>query len=65
MIHPKKAFMMGALEKEIRLSFAARIRGTLPEPYQPLISEAKEKDTPDLKYNLESKCLTSTFHNSY
>ncbi len=47
--------MMGSLEKEIRLSFAARIRGTLPEPYRPLISEAKEKDTPDFKYNEESK----------
>lgn len=65
MIHPKKAFMMGALEKEIRLSFAARIRGTLPEPYQPLISEAKEKDTPDFKYNLERKRFTSTFHDLY
>ncbi|MCJ1419394.1 hypothetical protein MMC32_005749 [Xylographa parallela] len=50
LVHPKKAFMVGALEKEIRLSFAQRIRGTLPEPYQPLISEAKEKDTPDFKY---------------
>ncbi len=55
MVHPKKTFVVGALEKEIRLSFAARIRGTLPEPYQPLISEAKEKDTPDFKYNSESK----------
>lgn len=52
-VHPKKAFMVGALEKEIRLSFAQRIRGTLPEPYQPLIPEAKEKDTPDFKYNSE------------
>lgn len=43
--------MVGALEKEIRLSFAQRIRGTLPEPYQPLISKAKEEDTPDFKYN--------------
>ena len=42
--------MTGALEKEIRLSFAQRIRGTLPEPYHPLISEAKEKDRPDFKY---------------
>ncbi len=58
MIHPKKAFMMGSLEKEIRLSFAARIRGTLPEPYQPLISEAKEKDTPDFKYNSDRKHLS-------
>ncbi|MCJ1395246.1 hypothetical protein MMC18_008130 [Xylographa bjoerkii] len=51
LVHPKKAFMVGALEKEIRLSFAQRIRGTLPEPYQSLISEAKEKDTPDFKYS--------------
>ena len=51
LIHPKKSFILGALEKEIRLSFAARIRGTLPEPYQALISEAKEKDTPDFKYD--------------
>lgn len=50
MVYPKKAFMTGALEKEIRLSFAQRIRGTLPEPYHPLISEAKEKDRPDFKY---------------
>lgn len=53
--HPKKAFIMGALEKEIRLSFAQRIRGTLPEPYQPLISKAKELETPDFKYNLDRK----------
>lgn len=51
--HPKKAFIMGALEKEIRLSFAQRIRGTLPEPYQPLISKAKELETPDFKYNAD------------
>ncbi|KAL8694515.1 MAG: hypothetical protein Q9218_000845 [Villophora microphyllina] len=50
-VKPKKAFIVGALEKEIRLSFAQRIRGTLPEPYQALISEAKEKDTPDFKYD--------------
>ena len=50
-IHPKKAFIMGSLEKEIRLSFAQRIRGTLPEPYQPIVSAAKEKDTPDFKYS--------------
>lgn len=48
--HPKKAFIVGALEKEIRLSFAQRIRGTLPEPYQPLISKAQEQDQPDYKY---------------
>lgn len=58
-VHPKKAFMVGALEKEIRLSFAQRIRGTLPEPYQPLISEAKEQDTPEFKYNSEGTHLSS------
>lgn len=45
---------MAALDKEIRLSFAQRIKGTLPEPYQPLISSAKEKDTPDFKFADES-----------
>jgi nuclear cap-binding protein subunit 1 len=54
-LHPKKAFIVGGLDKEIRLSFAQRIKGTLPAPYQPLITEAKEKDTPDFKYNDESE----------
>lgn len=51
--------MMGALEKEVRLSFGQRIRGTLPEPYQPLLPEALDKDTPDFKYTsdgLSSPC---------
>jgi len=52
---PKKAFIEGALDKEIRLSFAQRIKGTLPAPYQQLITDEKEKDTPDFKYNNESK----------
>ena len=59
-VHPKKAFIVGALEKEIRLSFAARIRGTLPEPYRPLISEAKEEDTPPFKYNFDRKSLLTS-----
>ncbi|RKF61511.1 Nuclear cap-binding protein subunit 1 [Golovinomyces cichoracearum] len=46
-LEPKKAFIEGALDKEIRLSFAQRIKGTLPAPYQQLITEAKEKDTPE------------------
>lgn len=52
-LHPRKSFIQGALDKEIRLSFAQRIKGTLPAPYQPLITEAKEKDVPDFKYNDE------------
>ena len=47
------AFINGALDKEIRLSFAQRIKGTLPEPYLPLITEGKEKDTPEFKYSSE------------
>ncbi|KAL2862985.1 NCBP1 family protein [Aspergillus lucknowensis] len=53
-VHPRMAFISGALDKEIRLSFAQRIRGTLPDPYQDLISEGKEKDNPDFKYMLDS-----------
>ncbi|KAL0943899.1 uncharacterized protein CTRU02_201786 [Colletotrichum truncatum] len=53
-VHPQKAFIMGALDKEIRLSFAQRIKGTLPEPYQHLIGPDKEKDVPDFKFNDES-----------
>ncbi|KAL4898474.1 MIF4G like-domain-containing protein [Aspergillus ambiguus] len=53
-VHPKMSFITGALDKEIRLSFAQRIRGTLPDPYQDLITEGKEKDTPDFKYSSDS-----------
>ncbi len=49
-VHPRKAFILDALDKEMRLSFAQRIRGTLPEEYKPLISAAQEKDSPDFKY---------------
>ncbi|KAI1802282.1 MIF4G like-domain-containing protein [Daldinia bambusicola] len=48
---PRKAFILGALDKEIRLSFAQRIKGTLPEPYQALIGREKEQDTPEFKFN--------------
>ena len=54
-IHPKKAFILGALDKEIRLSFAQRIKGTLPDAYKELIRTEKEKDTPDFKYNLDGE----------
>ncbi|KAK6597146.1 hypothetical protein H4I95_09417 [Botrytis cinerea] len=50
-LDPKKAFIIGSLDKEIRLSFAQRIKGTLPPPYQQLITEEKEKDTPDFKFD--------------
>ncbi|PNP37038.1 hypothetical protein TGAM01_v200562 [Trichoderma gamsii] len=50
-IHPIKWFLKGALDKEVRLSFAQRIQKTLPEPYQPLVGPEKEKDVPDFKFN--------------
>ncbi|KAI5365253.1 Putative nuclear cap-binding protein subunit 1 [Septoria linicola] len=49
-LDPKKAFINGVLDKEIRLSFAKRIRATLPEPYHKLIPASKEKDIPDFKF---------------
>ncbi|KAJ2901930.1 hypothetical protein MKZ38_001231 [Zalerion maritima] len=49
-LHPCKAFILGALDKEIRLSFAQRIKGTLPPQYQSLIGPEKEKESPDFKF---------------
>lgn len=54
-LDPKKAFIQGSLDKEIRLSFAQRIKGTLPAPYQQLITQGKEMDTPDFKYSDQGK----------
>lgn len=51
------AFIQGALDKEIRLSFAQRIKGTLPDPYPKLITAGKEKDTPEFKYSSESRFI--------
>lgn len=50
-MNPRKAFINGILDKEIRLSFAKRIRETLPQEYHHLIPASKEKDIPEFKYN--------------
>lgn len=50
-IHPKKAFILETVEKEIRLSFTSRIKSTLPDDYQKIFSEGKQKDTPDFKFD--------------
>lgn len=55
-LDPLKWFLSGALDKEVRLSFAQRIQKTLPEPYQPLIGSEKEKDVPDFKFNNPGGC---------
>ena len=53
-LHPRKAFINGSLDKEIRLSFAKRIRDTLPKEFHPLIPASKEKDIPDFKFAKDS-----------
>ncbi|KAB8349628.1 hypothetical protein FH972_023647 [Carpinus fangiana] len=50
-LYPKKAFILGVLDKEVRLSFARRIRETLPEEYHRLIPATKDNDIPDFKFN--------------
>ena len=54
-LNPKKAFIVGSLDKEIRLSFAKRIRDTLPEPYHILIPAARDLDEPKYKYDDERR----------
>ena len=60
---PKLWFLKGALDKEVRLSFAQRIQKTLPEPYLYLVGPEKEKDTPDFKYS-NSGTTKSKVHNA-
>jgi nuclear cap-binding protein subunit 1 len=53
-LHPKKAFIIAALDREIRLSFAKRIRSTLPEQMHSLIPARLDDDkSPDFKYESE------------
>lgn len=58
-LHPRKAFIIGVLDKEIRLSFAKRVRDTLPEPYHHLIPESKDNDIPEFKFNDETTPYSS------
>jgi hypothetical protein len=60
-INTKKAFIVAAIDKEIRLSFTKRIRETLPKEYHKLIAEGKFKDTPDFKYNLDCENVSLDF----
>ncbi|KAI7234649.1 hypothetical protein KC330_g4692 [Hortaea werneckii] len=53
-LHPKKAFIIGVLDKEIQLSFAKRVRDTLPQDYHPLIPASKEIESPPFKYAEDS-----------
>lgn len=63
-LHPNIWFLKGALDKEVRLSFAQRIQKTLPPEYQPLIDPEKEKDVPDFKFanpGMLARCKISSF----
>lgn len=53
-LDPKKSFIAGLLDKEIRLSFAKRIRETLPPEFHDMIPPSKEKDIPDFKFQNDS-----------
>ena len=49
---PKKSFIVDAVDKEIRLSFAQRIRGTLVEDgIKALVGPEREQETPEFVYN--------------
>lgn len=54
-LHPCKAFIMGAIDKEIRLSFAGRIRKTLPEGYQELVPPEKDVEEPPFKFEKDGE----------
>jgi nuclear cap-binding protein subunit 1 len=56
-VTPKHAFILAAIDKEIRLSFTKRIRDTLPPEYHKLIAEGKLKETPDFKFKSEGTSL--------
>jgi nuclear cap-binding protein subunit 1 len=61
-LNPNKAFIIAALDKEIRLSFAKRIRSTVPENMHSLIPERLDEDkSPDFKYDNEGE-LYIVFH---
>ena len=56
---PKKAFIVDALDKEIRLSFAQRIRGTLPTEVASMIGTEREQEVPEFKYSDENTAFSS------
>ena len=49
-LQPKKAFINGAIDKVIRLSYTDRIREVLPEEFRYLVPTRKEKDPPPFKF---------------
>ncbi|KAF2258654.1 hypothetical protein CC78DRAFT_504248 [Lojkania enalia] len=50
-LEPHKAFILSALDKEIRLSFAKRIRSTVPNDYHYIVPESLEEgNDPEFKY---------------
>lgn len=56
-LHPNKAFIVGAIDKEIRLSFAGRIRKTLPDGYQALVPPEKDQEEPPFKFENDGELI--------
>ena len=54
-MHPQKAFINGTLDQEISLSFAERIRKTLPLDYRHLVPARKDRELPGFKYDDDSE----------
>lgn len=59
-IHPYKAIIMGSIDKEIRLSFAGRIRKTLPDGYQGLVPPEKDQEEPPFKFDNDGMLCSDT-----
>lgn len=64
-LHPKNAFIRGALSKEIRLAFAKRIRDVVPSEYHKLIPASMDNDIPNFKYSADGKLRTAVQWHSY
>ncbi|PSK56622.1 hypothetical protein B9Z65_6246 [Elsinoe australis] len=49
-LHPKRAFVTAAIDKEIRLSFPKRIADSLPPEFASTITKGQYNDQPDFKF---------------
>lgn len=58
-LEPHKWFILGVLDKEVRLSFAKRIRDNenFPESYRHLVPTSRDNDIPEYKYSKEREYL--------
>ncbi|KAF2218989.1 MIF4G like-domain-containing protein [Elsinoe ampelina] len=50
LLHPRRAFITAAIDKEIRLSFPKRIADSLPPDFASTIAKGQYNDQPDFKF---------------